>query len=104
MPRERWSRGDYLVVEMLEDGPDSYGVETTDGNLLEMFPGDRLIGALGTRAATLEVYRSLVPLRPATLSTTTPPRSPQPRWGTPPPPQPPFQWPWPRIWPRATTK
>ncbi len=55
VPRERWSRGDYLVVEMLKDGPDSYGVETADGNLLEMFPGDRLIGALGTRAATLEV-------------------------------------------------
>ncbi len=55
LPREQWSRGDYIVVEMLEDGPDSYGVETVDGNLLEMFPGDRLIGALGTRAATLEV-------------------------------------------------
>lgn len=55
LPRERWSRGDYLVVEMLQDGPDSYGVETVDGNLLEMVPGDRLIGALGTRAATLEV-------------------------------------------------
>ncbi len=55
LPREQWSRGDYLVVEMLDVGPDSYGVETADGNLIEMFPGDRMIGALGTRAATLEV-------------------------------------------------
>ena len=55
LPREQWARGDYLVVEMLEDGPDSYTVETTDGSPVEMLPGDRLIGALGTRAATLEV-------------------------------------------------
>lgn len=55
LPRERWSRGDYLVVEMLEDGPPSYSVETVDGSMAEMFPGDRMVGALGTRAATLEV-------------------------------------------------
>lgn len=43
------------MVEMLDDGPDSYVVESTDGTPVAMFPGDRLIGALGTRAATLEV-------------------------------------------------
>jgi hypothetical protein len=55
LPREEWARGDYLMVEMLEDGPESYAVETTSGEPVEIFPGDRLIGALGTRAATLEV-------------------------------------------------
>jgi hypothetical protein len=55
LPRERWSRGDYLVVEMLDERLDSYLVEKSDGSAVEMFPGDRLIGALGTRAATLEV-------------------------------------------------
>jgi hypothetical protein len=55
LPREEWSRGDYVVVEMLEQGPASYLVETADGSSVPMFPGDRLIGALGTRAATLEV-------------------------------------------------
>ncbi len=54
-PREQWARGDYIVVEMLADGPDSYTVETTDGSPSDLRPGDRLIGALGTRAATLEV-------------------------------------------------
>lgn len=55
LARKEWSRGDYVVVEMLEEGPACYEVETVDGSLVEMFPGDRLIGALGTRAATLEV-------------------------------------------------
>ncbi len=55
LPRDQWARGDYLLVEMLKDGPGSYTVETTDGRPAEIFPGDRLIGALGTRAATLEV-------------------------------------------------
>jgi hypothetical protein len=55
LPREKWSRGDYLVVEMLDDGPSSYSVEAADGSMAEMHPGDRMVGALGTRAATLEV-------------------------------------------------
>jgi hypothetical protein len=55
LPRRSWARGDYLMVEMLEDGPESYEVETTSGEPEPIFPGDRLIGALGTRAATLEV-------------------------------------------------
>jgi hypothetical protein len=54
-PLDTWARGDYVVVEMLGDGPDRYPVETTDGSTAEMRPGDHLIGALGTRAATLEV-------------------------------------------------
>ncbi len=54
-PLETWARGDYVVTEMLEDGPDAYPVETIDGTTAELRPGDRLIGALGTRAATLQV-------------------------------------------------
>lgn len=55
IPRENWSRGDYVVVEMLPDGPDSYALETADGGQVEMVSGNLMIGALGTRAATLEV-------------------------------------------------
>lgn len=55
LPRGSWARGDYVIVEMLGDGPASYEVETPSGEMVEMFPGDRLVGALGTRAATLEV-------------------------------------------------
>ena len=55
LPRSDWARGDYVMVEMCDEGPKSYMVETTDGSSVEMLPGDRLVGALGTRAATLEV-------------------------------------------------
>lgn len=55
VPRSNWSRGDYVIVEMLDDGPASYSLETADGSLVGMSPGDRMVGALGTRAATLEV-------------------------------------------------
>jgi hypothetical protein len=54
-PRERWATGDYVVCEMLGSGPTSYSVETPSGAYEEIAPGDRVIGALGTRAATLEV-------------------------------------------------
>jgi Domain of unknown function (DUF1611_C) P-loop domain len=53
-PREQWATGDFVVCEMLDTGPDSYRVETPSGAYREIVPGDRLIGALGRRAATLE--------------------------------------------------
>lgn len=56
--RDTWARGDYVVVEMLPGAAGSYTVETPDGSPMEIRPGDRLIGALGVRAATLEVVGS----------------------------------------------
>ncbi|HET8593284.1 MAG TPA: DUF1611 domain-containing protein [Solirubrobacterales bacterium] len=53
-PRERWANGDFVVCEMLDSGPDSFRVETPSGDYRAIGPGDRIIGALGTRAATLE--------------------------------------------------
>lgn len=55
LPRDAWARGDYIMVEMLDTGLESYTVETPDGSPARIEPGDRLIGALGSRAATLEV-------------------------------------------------
>jgi len=57
-PRDSWRRGDYVAVEMLPGPVDTYTVETGDGTPVEIVPGDRLVGALGTRAATLEVTGS----------------------------------------------
>lgn len=54
VPRGEWKRGDYVIVEMLPAGLEEYPVETPDGSVEVIRPGDRLIGALGTRAATLE--------------------------------------------------
>jgi hypothetical protein len=53
-PRERWANGDFVVGEMLDSGPDLYRVETPNGDYHAIAPGDRIIGALGARAATLE--------------------------------------------------
>ena len=58
VPRGEWRRGDYLVTEILPGSPEAYEVETVDGSYVTAGPGDRLIGALGVRAATLEVVGS----------------------------------------------
>lgn len=57
-PRETWRRGDYIAVEMLPGGLETYTVETPDGSGGAVGPGDVIIGALGTRAATLQVTGS----------------------------------------------
>lgn len=51
--RELWATGDFVVGEMLDTGAPSFPVEPPGGGFEEMRPGDRLIGALGVRAATL---------------------------------------------------
>jgi len=52
-PRERWATGDLVVGEMLAGGAERFAVEPPGGGVSEIAAGDRLIGALGTRAATL---------------------------------------------------
>ncbi len=57
-PRKEWRRGDYVAVEMVPGEEEDYVVETPDGSPQAIWPGDRLVGALGTRAATLEATGS----------------------------------------------
>lgn len=52
-PRGEWETGDYVVAEMLDTGIGRFEVEPPGGGIQEIEPGDRLIGALGVRAATL---------------------------------------------------
>lgn len=54
LPRERWASGDYVGGIVLERPGVAHTVETTSGRMAEVFPGDVLVGALGTRYATLE--------------------------------------------------
>jgi hypothetical protein len=54
LPRGRWSAGDFVAGTVLEQPGVSHTVETTSGRMAEVFPGDVLVGALGTRYATLE--------------------------------------------------
>lgn len=51
--RDHWRGGDYVLVEVRAES--SIPVELSDGRMTTVFRGDRLVGALGRRAATLEV-------------------------------------------------
>jgi hypothetical protein len=53
LPRPEWNTGDYVVAEMLDKGSGRFPVEPPGGGIQEIEPGDRLVGALGIRAATL---------------------------------------------------
>jgi hypothetical protein len=48
---EKWATGDYVVAELTE----TLTIETVDGRGVEAIAGDEIVGALGRRAATLEL-------------------------------------------------
>lgn len=52
-PRSTWKTGDYVVIEMGESVR-TQNVELVDGRMAEAGAGDRIVGVLGERAATLE--------------------------------------------------
>ena len=54
VPRATWEGGDFVAATVLERPGVSHVVETTSGRMAEVFPSDVLVGALGTRYATLE--------------------------------------------------
>ncbi len=53
LPRDRWETADYVLAEVL--GPSHYPFEIANGRLVDAMAGDLVVGALGKRAATLEV-------------------------------------------------
>ncbi|NIP13668.1 MAG: hypothetical protein GWM88_02560 [Pseudomonadales bacterium] len=53
VPKDTWATGDYVVGEVL-DASGYHNVELPNGRLMEAMEGDRVVGALGARAATLE--------------------------------------------------
>jgi hypothetical protein len=54
LARDQWRTGDFVVAEVIGKPNSLYRCETTSGRMAELLPGDRLLGALGDRAATLE--------------------------------------------------
>ena len=52
-PQSTWTTGDYVVIE-LGDTVRSQNVELVGGRMAEASVGDRIVGALAERAATLE--------------------------------------------------
>lgn len=58
LPRERWAWGDYVVGRVVTPPSSKLRVELPDGRLARVFAGDRILGAWGTRFATLEATGS----------------------------------------------
>ena len=57
LPREQWATGDFVAAELTETSElaATFAIETADGRRVEVIPGDLIVGALGSRAATLEL-------------------------------------------------
>ncbi len=54
LPRKSWATGDFVAATVLERPGVAHTVESTSGRMAEVFPRDVLVGALGSRFATLE--------------------------------------------------
>ena len=54
LPMERWATGDYVEAEVVPPESSLYRAEDCAGAMQSLGPGDRVVGALGHRAATLE--------------------------------------------------
>ena len=54
VPRTHWGTGDYVMGEITKMHRSYSLLELNTGRLVEGMPGDRVIGALGKRCATLE--------------------------------------------------
>jgi hypothetical protein len=53
-PRGRWRTGDYAVAQVEGSRTPAWQVETTSGRFAQVGDGDLVLGALGSRRATLE--------------------------------------------------
>jgi hypothetical protein len=72
VPRQSWATGDYVIGRVLDSGSVPYTVEAPTGRLVEVVPGDMVLGALGRRAATLQLvgdWREVDSGDPPTLET-----------------------------------
>lgn len=54
LERSQWSHGDYVAARVVGIPSSLYQIEIPNGRIVSMMVGDRIIGAFGKRAATLE--------------------------------------------------
>jgi hypothetical protein len=54
LPRSDWATGDYVMCEVRGRPGPLYQIERPSGRTCQVFDGDLVVGAFGTRAATLE--------------------------------------------------
>ncbi len=55
IPRSQWANGDYVAVELMQTGTENARIELHNGRMMDPLKGEKLIGALGVRHATLEI-------------------------------------------------
>ncbi|WP_431160580.1 hypothetical protein [Flagellimonas beolgyonensis] len=58
LPRKKWETGDYVVSEIVNEGGESLQIELPNGRMRGVIAGERIVGALGERFATLEATGS----------------------------------------------
>ncbi|MDH3613239.1 MAG: hypothetical protein OEU90_06630 [Gammaproteobacteria bacterium] len=58
-----WANGEYVLAEVTGIPSELYVIETCSGEMIPVQPGDQIIGALGSRAATLEGVGSYTDVR-----------------------------------------
>lgn len=54
LPKSGWATGDYVLCEVRGRPGPLYQIERPSGRMCQVFDGDLVVGAFGTRAATLE--------------------------------------------------
>jgi hypothetical protein len=54
LPRTEWEEADYVAARIVGVPSSRYGLELSSGRIVEPMEGASVVGALGTRAATLE--------------------------------------------------
>ena len=58
IPKSQWATGDFVVGEITNSNGQSLQVELASGRMVQALRGDQVIGAFGSRAATLEAAGS----------------------------------------------
>ncbi len=54
LPREQWEMGDYVVCRITDSGGSALSLELPNGRMRGVIGGEKIVGALGERFATLE--------------------------------------------------
>lgn len=69
--RDQWGSGDYVAGVITDTSHRVYGLELASGRMVQALPGDRVIGAFGNRAATLEGVGSWAAIKDQTMHAMT---------------------------------
>ncbi|MCB0563627.1 MAG: DUF1611 domain-containing protein [Phaeodactylibacter sp.] len=64
IPFSQWATGDFIAVELMKPGSETARIELHNGRMMDPLKGERLIGALGIRHATLEITGTWKAIQP----------------------------------------